>query len=62
MLRERLGAREGRRGKPFAPTQSLHPALSPLREKEPAMDIAYLGLTFVLLTLTFGLIQLCERV
>jgi hypothetical protein len=26
------------------------------------MDIAYVGLTFAMLAITFGLIQLCERV
>jgi hypothetical protein len=30
--------------------------------KEETMDLAYVGLTFVLLALTFGLVQLCERV
>jgi hypothetical protein len=29
---------------------------------EETMDIAYVALTFVLLALTFGLVQLCERV
>ena len=35
--------------------------LSP-SERKTTVDIAYVALTFVLLGLTFGLIQLCDRV
>jgi hypothetical protein len=30
--------------------------------KETPMDIFFVGLTFVMLALAFGLVQLCERV
>ncbi len=30
--------------------------------QERSMDVLYVGLTVVLLALTFGLVQLCERV
>lgn len=30
--------------------------------EEPTMDAIYIGLTVLLLGLTFGLVQLCERV